>query len=87
MSLREIDSKRVEGKFVDAEGNKVRSYVFLLRTELTSPGTRSIRPPLPLASLPRSPLPSDVGIRAYFGRAHAYRMSLLASPIKESTDQ
>jgi hypothetical protein len=26
MSLREIDSKRVEGKFVDAEGNKVRSF-------------------------------------------------------------
>jgi hypothetical protein len=23
MSLREIDSKRVDGKFVDAEGNKV----------------------------------------------------------------
>jgi len=37
MSLREIDSKRVEGKFVDAEGNKVRSYqILVLWAQLTS---------------------------------------------------
>jgi hypothetical protein len=35
MSLREIDSKRVDGKFVDAEGNKV-SFLILARSSKSS---------------------------------------------------
>lgn len=74
MSLREIDSKRVDGKFVDAEGNKVSSPPRIpSRFIANSAGARTIRPSLPPAPLSWSSLSTHVGIRTNLGRAHANR--------------
>ncbi|KAE8538246.1 hypothetical protein D1P53_005585 [Cryptococcus gattii VGV] len=77
MSLREIDAMRVDGKFVDAAGDKAEGqYVsptlclFHRQYMLTAfdPGTH-VPPPTML----RSHLPPHVRIRAHFGRTLTHR--------------
>ena len=77
---------RVEGKFVDANGEKVSPpptgiALFRIVSLTDSIGTGSICAFVPASSLSRSPLPTHVRIGANLGRVDANCTSRLSIPM------